>query len=58
LTDDFNPQCFLGFDKFPIKEINQDITLPRVEGVLPQFDDRTAEWRRLHLSLPDWFSHD
>ena len=34
LTDDLNPHCLLGFDKFPVKEINQDITFPRMQGVL------------------------
>jgi len=43
LTDDFYPHFLLGFDKFAIKEINQDITFPRVQGILPQLDDGTAE---------------
>jgi hypothetical protein len=43
LTDDFYPHVLLGFDKFAIKEINQDITFPRVQGILPQLDDGTAE---------------
>src|ERR1700747_3468972 len=34
LTDDFHPHSLLGFDKFAIKEINQDITFPRVQGYI------------------------
>ena len=45
LTDDFNTHCLLGFDKFPVKEINQDIAFSRVQGVLPQLDDGTAGQR-------------
>ena len=45
LTDDFNTHCFLGFDKFPVKEINQDIAFSRVQSVLPQLDDGTAGQR-------------
>ena len=58
LTDDFYPYFLLGFDKFAIKEINQDITFPRVKSVLSQLDDGTAKSRRLHFSFPDRFSHD
>src|SRR4030095_12443461 len=60
LTDDFYPQCLLAFDEFPVKEINQNITFPRVQGVLPQLNDRTAESRRSHLfrTFSHWFSHD
>ena len=43
LTDDFYPHFLLGFDKFAIKKINQDITFPRVKSVLSQLDDGTAE---------------
>ena len=53
LTDDFHPHCLLGFDKFPVKEINQNIAFPRVQGVLPQLNDRTAGHRtdiRAHRS--------
>ena len=43
LTDDFHSHFLLGFDKFAIKEINQDITFPRVKSILSQLDDGTAE---------------
>src|SRR5438132_8215816 len=59
LTDDFYPQCLLAFHEFAVKEINQNITFPRVQCVLPQLNDRTAELRRSHLfqTFADWFSH-
>jgi hypothetical protein len=57
LTEDFCPH-FRGFDKFAIKEINQDITFSRAKSVLPQLDDGTAKSRRLHFSFPGIFSHD
>ena len=43
LTDDFHSHFLLGFDKFAIKEINQDITFPRVKSILSQLDDGTAK---------------
>ena len=43
LTDDFYPHFLLGLDKFAIKEINQDITFPRVKSLLSQLDDVTAK---------------
>ncbi|SRR6266487_2754585 len=57
MADDFYPQCLLAFDEFQVKEIDQDITFPRVQRVLPQLNDRTAA---LHLfqTFADWFSHD
>jgi len=58
LTDDFYPHFLLGFDKFAIKEINQDITFPRVKVILSQLDDGTAKSRKLHFSFPGRFSHD
>src|SRR6266849_6010113 len=60
LTDDFYSQCFLAFDEFPVKEVNQNITFSKVQRVLPQLNDRTTESRRSHLfrTFPDWFSHD
>ena len=58
LTDDFYPHFLLGFDKFAIKEINQDITFPRVKSILSQLDDGTAKSRRSRLFVPDGFSHD
>ena len=60
LTDDFYPQFFLALDEFAVKEVNQNITFSRVQRVLPQLNDRTAESRRSHLfqTFSDWFSHD
>jgi hypothetical protein len=43
LTNDFYPHLLLGLDKFAIKEINQDITFPRVKSILSQLDDGTAK---------------
>ena len=35
-------ETLLRHPKFAIKEINQDITFRRVQGILPQLDDGTA----------------
>ena len=47
LTDDFYPHFLLGFDKFAIKEINQDITFPRVRVIVStrRRDSRVAKSR-------------
>jgi hypothetical protein len=60
LTDDVYSERLLRFDEFPVKEINQNITFPRVQRVLPQLNDRTTESRRWDLfqTFSDWFGHD
>src|SRR6266480_29959 len=60
LSDDLYSDRLLRFDKFPLKEINQSITFPREQRVLPQLNDRTTESRRLRLfrTFSDWRSHD
>src|SRR5262245_24706477 len=43
LADDPHAGGFLGFDEFAIEQLDERITRSRVERVLPQVDDRTAE---------------
>jgi hypothetical protein len=42
LADDLHPVRFLRFYKLTLEEIDQDITLSGMKGVLPQLDDRAA----------------
>ena len=51
LTDDLHPECFLRFDKFPVEQIDQHIPLPRMQRVLPQFNDRAASLWPLRVRI-------
>src|SRR5437899_7013422 len=51
LPDDLHPERFLRFDKFPVEQIDQHIPLPRMQGVLPQLNDRAVSFRRLRVRL-------
>ena len=45
LTNDLYPKRLLRFDKFAVEQVDQDIAFPRVQRVLSQLNDRTAELR-------------
>ena len=49
LTNDRYSDGLLRFDKFPVKEINQNITFPGVQRVLPQLNDRTTEFHLFRI---------
>jgi hypothetical protein len=42
LADDFHPERFLRFDKFPVEQIDQQMPHSRMKRVLPQLNDRAA----------------
>ena len=42
LADDFHPERFLRFDKFPVKEIDQHMPHSRMKRILPELDNWAA----------------
>jgi hypothetical protein len=50
LTDDLYSDRLLRLDKFPVEEINQGITLPGMQRVLPQLNDRATEFHLFRIS--------